>query len=113
MEDGVTHAGSKNNLIGRNADAKLVEEYSNEKQVTDKTPPTFIFHTNEDTGVIPENAIRFYQALKKAKVPAELHIYEKGKHGVGMNPKTGAKGPTHGGERLADWLKTRGMLEKK
>lgn len=113
MEDGVTHAGSKNNLIGRNADAKLVEEYSNEKRVTDKTPPTFLFHTNEDTGVVPENAVRFYLALKKAKVPAELHIYEKGRHGVGMNPKTGAKGTDTWGERLADWLKTRGLLEKK
>jgi acetyl esterase/lipase len=113
MEDGVTHGGSKNNLIGRNADAKLVDEYSNEKHVTDKTPPTFIFHTNEDTGVLPENSIRFYQALKKAKVPAELHIYEKGRHGVGINPKTGAAGTDTWKDRLADWLKTRGVLDKK
>src|SRR5262245_19149163 len=113
MEEGVVHQGSKNNLIGRNADAKLVEEYSNEKHVTNKTPPTFLFHTNEDTGVVPENSIRFYQALKKAKVPAELHIYEKGKHGVGINPKNVSPGTDAWKDRLADWLKTRGVLDKK
>ncbi|HEY2786456.1 MAG TPA: alpha/beta hydrolase [Fimbriiglobus sp.] len=113
MESGVTHAGSRNNLIGKNPDPKLVEEYSNELHVTNRTPPTFLFHTNEDTAVKSENSIRFYLALKKAKVPAELHIYEKGRHGVGMNPKTGAKGTDTWGGRLADWLKTRGVLEKK
>lgn len=106
MEDGVTHAGSRRNLIGDKPDAKLIELYSNDKRVTAETPPTFIFHTSEDTGVVPENAIRFYATLKAAKVPVELHLYEKGKHGVGMYPKTGT--PTdQWGERLAEWLKTR------
>jgi acetyl esterase/lipase len=113
MEDGVTHAGSKRNLLGAKPDPKLVEEYSNEKHVTEKTPPTFIFHTNEDTGVVPENSVRFYQALKKSKVPAELHIYEKGRHGVGINPKNVSPGTDTWKDRLADWLKTRGVLEKK
>jgi acetyl esterase/lipase len=113
MENGVTHAGSKNNLIGRNADAKLVAEYSNENHVTAETPPTFLFHTNEDTGVVPQNSVLFYLALKQAKVPAELHIYEKGKHGVGMNPKNVSPGTDAWKDRLADWLKARGVLEKK
>src|SRR5262249_53653163 len=67
------HLASPNNLLGKNPDPKLVESLCNDKQVTDKTPPTFIFHTDEDKGVPPENAILFYMALKKAKVPAELH----------------------------------------
>src|SRR5207248_488784 len=84
MEDAVTHRGSRNNLIGPNPDPKLVEELSNEKQVTKNTPPTFIFHTSADTAVVPENAVRFYLACKKAGVPVELHLYEKGRHGVGL-----------------------------
>jgi acetyl esterase/lipase len=109
MEDGVTHAGSKRNLLGAKPDLKLVEEFCNEKQVTAKTPPTFIFQTDEDTAVPAENAVRFYLALRKAKVPAELHVYEKGRHGVGLgrDPKwTGKSTYTEGWpDRLAEWLK--------
>jgi len=95
---------------GKDADAKLVESLCNEKQVTDKTPPTFLFHTDADRGVVPENSMLFYLALKKAKVPAELHIYEKGNHGVGLAPgdpilKTWP-------DRLNGWLETRGLLKK-
>ena len=111
MEVGVTHGGTRSNLLGKDADPKLVEYFSNEKHVTKDTPPTFIFHTDEDTAVLPENAIRFYSALKKAKVPAELHIYEKGPHGVGINPKTKSEGTNAWKERLTDWLKGRGVLE--
>ncbi len=116
MEDGVTHAGSKRNLLGANPDPKLVEEFSNEKHVTAKTPPTFIFQTDEDTAVPAENAVRFYLALRKAKVPAELHVYEKGRHGVGLgrDPKwTGGSTYTAGWpDRLADWLKLHGIAKK-
>jgi acetyl esterase/lipase len=109
MEDGVTHGGSKRNLLGATPDPKLVEEFSNEKQVTAKTPPTFLFQTDEDKAVPAENAVRFYLALREAKVPAELHIYEKGKHGVGLgcDPKwTGGSTYTEGWpDRLAEWLK--------
>jgi acetyl esterase/lipase len=110
MEAGITHGGSRKNLLGDAPDAKLVENLSNEKQVTAKTPPVFIFQTNEDTTVVPENAVRFYLACKKVNVPAELHLYEKGKHGVGMNPKTGTA-TDRWGERLAEWLKTRGVVK--
>jgi acetyl esterase/lipase len=105
-----THAGSKENLLGKDADAKLVESLSNELQVTDRTPPTFLFHTGEDTGVPPENSILFYMALRKAKVPAELHIYEKGPHGVGLAQKDPILSTWSG--RCADWLRGRGLLDK-
>lgn len=105
------HMGSRQNLLGKDADAKLVESLCNEKQVTERTPPTFLFHTDADKGVVPENSILFYLALKKAKVPAELHIYEKGPHGVGL----AAKDPVLGTwpDRLNSWLETRGLLKKK
>ena len=97
-------------MLGKNPDPKTVEYLCNEKQVTDKTPPTFIFHTDEDKGVVPENAILFYMALKKAKVPAELHIYEKGPHGVGLAQKLPAASSWP--DRLADWMKGRGLLQR-
>src|SRR5207302_2382862 len=94
-------------------DEKLVELYSNDKHVTKNTPPTFLFHTSEDTAVVPENALRFYVACKKAGVPVELHLYEKGRHGVGVNPKGVSAGTDAWKDRLADWLKDRGVLERK
>lgn len=115
MADGVTHGGSRKNLLGDKPDAKQLELYSNEKQVTKDTPPTFLFHTDEDKAVLPENAIRFYLALKAAKVPAELHIYEKGRHGIGLgsDPKwTGGDRYAAGWpDRLAEWLKTREVVK--
>jgi acetyl esterase/lipase len=117
MEDGVTHGGSRERLIGAKPDAKLVELYSNERRVTKETPPVFIFHTSEDKSVVPEHATRFYLACKKAGVPVELHIYEKGKHGVGLgrDPKwTGGEASVATWpDRLADWMRSRGLLEKK
>lgn len=79
-----THKGSQRNLIGENPPAELVIGLSNEKQVTTNTPPTFLFHTDEDPTVPPENSLVFYEALHKAGVPAELHIYQKGRHGRGL-----------------------------
>jgi len=105
-----THVGSKNNLLGKDPDPKLVESLSNDLQVTDKTPPTFLFHTNEDDGVVPENSVLFYMALRKAKVPAELHIYEKGRHGVGLAQKDPILSTWSA--RLADWMRGRGLLDK-
>ncbi len=115
--DDATHKGSRNNLIGANPDAKLIEYYSSDKQVTAKTPPTFIFHTSADTAVPPENAVRFYLALKAAKVPVELHMYEKGQHGVGLgrDPKWtgGETSVATWPDRLSDWLTHRDLLKAK
>jgi acetyl esterase/lipase len=117
FDDAVTHKGSRTNLIGPNPDPKLIEYYSNEKAVTKDTPPTFIFQTSADTAVLPENAVRFYLACVKAKVPVELHIYEKGRHGVGLgrDPKWtgGEQSIANWPDRLADWMKARGLLEAK
>ena len=106
-----THKGSRKNLLGENPDEKLVESLSNELQVTAETPPTFLVHTNEDSGVPPENSVLFYLALRKAKVPAEMHIYEKGRHGLGLGPNDPAFStwPQH----CITWLRGRGLLEKK
>jgi acetyl esterase/lipase len=110
FEAGVTHAGSVRNLLGEKPDAKLLQELSNELHVTERTPPTFLFHTNADTGVVPENSVRFYLALRKAKVPAEMHIFENGPHGVGLALGDPALSlwPT----LLTNWMRGRGLLTK-
>src|SRR5437660_2152553 len=79
-----THKGSLSNLLGDNPDPKLMEGLSNELQVTAQTPPTFLFHTSEDKTVPVENSVLFYLALRKAGVAAEMHIFERGPHGVGL-----------------------------
>jgi acetyl esterase/lipase len=86
MGEAITHAGSMRNLLGDAPSDDLVRRLSTEKQVTKDTPPTFLFHTNEDTGVVPENSVQFYLALGRAGVPAELHVFQKGRHGVGLAP---------------------------
>lgn len=102
------HAGSKKNLLGENPSVELAQLMSNELQVTDNTPPTFIFHTGDDTGVPVENAIAFYAACRQHKVPAELHVYQFGPHGVGLAPGDAAintwKNHAH------DWLRNSGLL---
>lgn len=108
MTEAFGHTGSKRNLLGADPDPKLAENLSNEKQVTPDTPPTFLFHTGEDTGVPVENSIAFYQALRKAKIPAEMHIYQDGPHGVGLAP--GQPGLETWKDRLADWLKNSNFL---
>jgi acetyl esterase/lipase len=104
-----THKGSLRNLLGDNPDPKLVESLSNELQVTPQTPPTFLFHTNADAGVPPENSVLFYMALRKAGVPAEMHIFEKGPHGVGLGNTDPAL--AHWPVLLAQWFRTRGLMK--
>ena len=79
-----SHRGSAKNLLGDNPTEDQLKELSNDLQVTKETPPVFLFHTSEDTGVPPENSLAFYAACHKAGVPAELHVYQQGPHGVGM-----------------------------
>jgi len=105
-----THKGSRKNLLGEEPDAKLVESYSNELQVTPETPPTFLWHTDADSGVVPENSVLFYLALRKAKVPAELHIYELGRHGLGL--AQGEPGAAAWPEACIEWMRGRGLLGK-
>lgn len=102
------HVGSRNNLLGKDADPKLVEDLSNDQRVTAQTPPTFLFHTTADMTVPVENSVRFYMALRKAGVPAELHIFQNGPHGVGLAPTDATLSAWSG--LLANWLRERGLL---
>lgn len=84
MNEGITHNGSKNNLLGKKPSVALIEKYSNEKQIDTQTPPTFLVHATDDTVVPVENSINYYLSLKNNKIPAEMHIYENGGHGFGL-----------------------------
>ncbi|NOT63852.1 MAG: alpha/beta hydrolase [Acidobacteria bacterium] len=108
MTEGVTHAGSRKNLLGDTPDAALVTLMSNEKQVTPQTPPTFIFHTVDDAAVPIENAMLFAEALRKNKVAHETHFYEHGRHGVGLakDDPVLSQWPL----QLANWLRAHGFL---
>lgn len=103
------HKGSMRALLGENPDPRLQRLLSNELQVTAETPPTFLFSTNDDTGVPCENSVLFFLALRKNHVPAEMHIFEPGPHGVGLAPTHAALSiwPT----LLANWFRTRGLLK--
>ena len=105
-----THEGSKENLIGKNASQDLVDLYSNEKQVTANTPPTFIIAAEDDNVVPVENTLMFYDALLANKVKAEMHIYPAGGHGFGLNNKT-SKDLWF--DRLTEWMDASGWLTKK
>lgn len=111
MQEGITHTGSRNNLLGKNPSRELVDLTSNELQVTIQTPPTFLISTNGDNSVKAENSIRFFLALRKHKVPAEMHIYEKGGHGYGMEPRD-YSAPTDWPKQCRNWLNARGLLIK-
>jgi len=103
-----THRGSQRNLLGEGAAIDLVASLSNERRVTDQTPPCFLWHTFEDKGVPPENSIVFYHALVALKIPSELHIYEKGHHGLGLAKDT--PGTSGWPDACLAWLKNRGIL---
>ena len=87
MEEGITHNGSKVNLLGANAVKELVDKYSNEKQIDANTPKTFLIHASDDKVVPVENSIQYYMNLKKFNVPVEMHLYENGGHGFGLGTK--------------------------
>jgi acetyl esterase/lipase len=103
-----SHRGSAENLLGNPPDSALAKQLSNELNVTPTTPPTFLFSTSADTLVPPENTVAFYLALHKAGVPAEMHIFEKGPHGVGLDLNDVAL--SEWGTLLRNWLRTRGVL---
>jgi acetyl esterase/lipase len=107
LEDPYAHTGSRTNLLGEKPDPALIGFLSNERQVTAQTPPAFLFHTTEDPVVPVENSVQFYLALRKAGVPAEMHIYLKGRHGVGLAADDAVLRTWP--DRLADWLHTQGL----
>lgn len=109
MADVAAHRGSRANLLGPDASDELAAEWSTERHVTDKTPPTFLAHASDDAGVLPKNSILFYEALLANKVPAEMHIYEVGGHGFGMfrDKRPADLWPNE----LAGWLKARKIID--
>lgn len=111
LEPPAAHMGSRNNLLGKDAEQKLVESLCNERQVTAKTPPTFLVHSKDDKAVPTANSEMFLEACKKAGVPCEMTLYEKGGHGYGLGRPgiDAAAWP----EKCAAWMKDRGLLTKK
>ncbi|MEY4487766.1 MAG: hypothetical protein RIQ79_274 [Verrucomicrobiota bacterium] len=103
-----THQGSKTNLLGKEPSAELVSLLSNELQVTPQTPPCFLWHTTADKTVPVENSLLFASALRRAGVPFELHVYEKGGHGMGL-PANNKNAPPWDAACL-QWLRVRGFI---
>ncbi|MEI6138887.1 MAG: alpha/beta hydrolase [Mariniphaga sp.] len=106
MTDGLTHGGSRKNLLGPSPSFDQINLFSNELQVNEKTPPTWLTHTGDDSVVPVDNSIRFYQALVHNKVPAEMHLYPSGNHGFVLKKPT-----DEWMEPLFKWIKTTTNLE--
>ncbi len=113
MDTGVTHGGSRRNLLGpdKKDDAAAVAHVSSEKNITADTPPTFLFHTDADTPVPPMNSILYYMGLKKHNIPAEIHIYQNGPHGVGLYGGDPILSTWSG--HLDNWLRSNGWYAEK
>lgn len=109
FNDSITHQGSKEQLLGKTPSPEKVKKYSNELQVTDQTPPTFLVHAGDDDAVNPQNSILFYEALIQHKIPAELHIYQSGGHGFGMKQKNKNELWM---ERCKNWMAVNGWIQK-
>lgn len=107
FQDSVGHLGSREQLIGKNPSLEKKNYYSNELQVTPQTPPAFLVHATDDDVVKVKNSVLFYLSLVKNKVPAELHLYQKGGHGFGMNNKTTQD---RWMERCKNWMRSNGWL---
>jgi len=106
------HRGSRNNLLGKDPSPELVRELSNELQVTKDTPPCFIWHTYEDGGVPVENSLQFAEALRKARVPFDLHVYQKGQHGLGLGTRDWNPEKRHPWTRdCIFWLQAQGFVK--
>ena len=108
LSHSAVHRGSRDHLLGEDPEPGLLEELSTDRQVTARTPPTFLFHTHDDPGVPVTHSLLFYEALRSAGVPAELHVFARGRHGVGLAPKDPALAAW---PRLcAAWMETMGFL---
>lgn len=107
--DSIAHMGSRDQLIGVNPSVEKIKTFSNELQVTNKTPTTFLLHASDDEAVKVENSLLFYLALLKHQVPAELHIYETGGHGFGLHLKNKNEAWI---ERAKNWMENHGWLNR-
>lgn len=103
MDRDITNRGTRENLIGWDAPDSLAREFSLDRHVTPQTPPAFIVLSDDDTGVAPENSLRYYRALHQAGVSCELHIYPTGGHGWGFKDSFVYKRQWTG--ELEQWLR--------
>ncbi len=108
MDSEITHMGSRNNLLGTNPSHELIKNFSNELQVNKDTPPAFMIHSLDDDAVPVQNSINYAMALKKFKIPCELHIFETGGHGYGLGRSKGTESAWP--ELCKKWLQARGLL---
>ena len=107
-----THQGSKQNLLGKDPSPELVRELSNELQVTKNTPTCFVWHTFEDSAVPVENSLQFAEAMRRAGVPVDLHIYQKGPHGLGLGTREWNPEKLHPWTRdCIYWLQVQGFMK--
>lgn len=105
--DSIGHRGSRNQLLGENPPVAKILAYSAEHQVTQQTPRAFLVHASNDDAVRPDNSIAYYQQLLRYGVPAELHLYQAGGHGFGMQNSSTADAWM---ERLRNWMRANGWL---
>lgn len=110
MIDEVTHHGSRHNLLGPDHTQEQIQHLSAELNVTHQTPPCFIWHTWQDKGVKVENSLLFAAALRRHKVPFDLHIYTNGGHGIGLMAKWPFESPHPWARDLVFWLTECGFL---
>ena len=109
FSDSIGHRGSRDNLLGLHPGPEKIKEYSNEWQVTARTPPTFLVHAGDDHTVPVANTLHFYEALQHNEVPAELHIYPHGGHGFGMH-NSATKDDWM--DRLKNWMDINDWLKR-
>jgi acetyl esterase/lipase len=109
LQDSIGHLGSRDQLIGKHPTRDQINYFSNELQITKETPPTFLVHASDDNVVKVENSIVFYQNLIKHSVAAELHIYQQGGHGFGLNNKTTSDSWM---DRCKNWMSANSWMKK-
>jgi len=105
MQNGLTHLDSRHNLLGKAPTKQMIDDFSNELQVTDSTPPAYITHAGDDQLVDVDNSIVFYESLRHHHVPAELHLFPNGGHGFVLRLK-----PDDWMAPLFTWMKTLNLI---
>lgn len=113
MENGITDAGSRESLLGKNPSPDRIKHFSNEQQVSRETPPAFLVHSIDDVVVPVQNSINYALAMGKQKVPCELHIYQSGDHGYGLGLGQSTNTESTWPDACHKWLEVRGLLSKK